>query len=75
MKSKALIAVVLILILSLLATAIPGCYFPYRPFEEAESWLSTVYVIRTKLLALMMIFSYLNRVTNIMFTIIIPVSL
>lgn len=42
MKSKALIAVVLILILSLLATSIPGCYFPYRPFEEAESYMAII---------------------------------
>jgi len=42
MKSKVLIATVFILILTLFAPAISGCYFPYRPIEAAESYMAII---------------------------------
>jgi CD109 antigen len=42
MKSKVLIAVVLILILTLFALALPSCYFPYRPIGPAESYMAII---------------------------------
>ncbi len=42
MKSRVLIVIALILILTLFATAIPGCYFPYRPVEAAESYVAII---------------------------------
>lgn len=42
MKSKVLIAVVFILILTLFASTITGCYHPYSPVEAAESYMAII---------------------------------